>query len=96
MTATRQELEQFKESLREHAKANNLEVILEGLKNFYEKFKHIVTEEDANEIKTIVEGISAKKDDFSPPTLYEYFLFFFVLFFLIGVFGELPSVKIHL
>lgn len=92
MSATREELEQFKNTLREHAKVNNLEVILEGLKTFYEKFKHIVTEEDANEIKLIVEGMSILKEDLSPPTPYEYLLFLIVLVFVIAVFGEIPLV----
>lgn len=91
MTATRAELEQFKESLRAHAKANNLEVILESLKMFYERFKHILTEEDANDIKKIVEEMSVMKKGISQPTTHEYLLFFIVMIFVIWVFGEMPS-----
>lgn len=94
MTVTREELEQFKESLREHAKVKNLEIVLERLKMFYEKFKHIVTEEDANDIKKIVEGMKVMKNESSSPTPYEYLLFLFVLVFVIGVFGELLSIDL--
>lgn len=93
MTATRAELEQFKESLRAHVEANNLEVIFESLKIFYERFKHIVTEKDASDIKKIVEEISVRKEGISQPTTHEYLLFFIVMIFVIWIFGEMPSAE---
>lgn len=87
---TRDDLELFKEHLRDSIKAKNMANVIERLTIFHDRFKEILTDADVNEIKNLV--IQMKRSD-TEPTYHEFLLFLFVIALVIGIFGEALNIS---
>lgn len=82
----REAYETLKKSLEDDIKSSNVDSVLYKVNLINEKFKDILSEGDVEELRKMISGMIRQQVPI--PDNYEYYLFGFVLFLVVMVFGE--------
>lgn len=81
------QLEELKKMIENSVKAIDRKGLLQNLETFSDNYKNDIGKEELDNLQTLLAQL--RQTNKHTATSYEYLLFFFVLFILLGIFGEI-------